>query len=63
MINAERFHGSFGRYRKQAQIAHLVMYLLFGDEIMFGIHGNLNVVADTDTRVWGHGSRIGVSQR
>ncbi|MNV53913.1 hypothetical protein D3C71_1460780 [compost metagenome] len=62
-VDTERFHRRLHRWRKKPHVENLVVDLLFGDQLVLHINGELDVVADADLRHACHCTGIWIGQR
>ena len=62
-LDAQNFAGRLGGLRQQAHVDDLVGHRLLDDHLVLRVDRDLNVVADADLRMRGHGAAVGIGQR
>ena len=62
-LDPQDFAGRLRGLRQQAQVHDLVGHRLFDDQLVLRVDRHLNVVADADLRMRGHGAAVRIGQR
>jgi hypothetical protein len=47
---------------QQTHVQHVIGHFLLGDQFVLGVNSDLNIVADADLRIGGHGATVGIGQ-